>query len=76
MELSLSVTIDDPTEGNTIQVEIRDANREKFDNLPVGRHVYVYGYRFSAKSDEPADWLDEAFASIKESIRDGWYTFE
>lgn len=75
MEVTIKLVIDDPDEGNTIFVNISDSRPEYIKEYgTLGAHVY--DYRFSAKSDDSADWLSEALESVKDSIQNGYHTFE
>lgn len=74
MDINVTISIDDPIEGNMIMIHIRDVRPENVERHgPDG--AYVYDYRFSAKSDDPADWLSDALASVKDSIQNGYHTF-
>lgn len=75
MDIQINISIDDPYDGNCIIIHIRDVSAENIAaHGPNGAHAY--DYRFSAKSDDPADWLSEALDSAEDSIKNGYHIFK
>ncbi|AFZ27213.1 hypothetical protein Cylst_5173 [Cylindrospermum stagnale PCC 7417] len=68
-EMTASISISDPEEGNDVKVTVRmDEGQFNKDHYSG----YCTDFQYSAESSDPNDWENEAIEAAKRA-GDGWY---